>query len=52
MLTLDEREALIATVGKAVDGRIGFIVGASSDSVADSVRLAQAGARAGQARQW
>lgn len=47
MLALDEREALIATVGEAVDGRIGFIVGASSDSVADSVRLAQAGARAG-----
>lgn len=47
MLSLDEREEMIGFVGSHVAGRIAFVVGASSDSVADSARLAAAGARAG-----
>jgi 4-hydroxy-tetrahydrodipicolinate synthase len=47
MLTLDEREAAIALIGGAVAGRVRFVVGASSDEVSDSVRLAAAGAAAG-----
>lgn len=49
MLTLDEREEMIGIVGAAVNGRVPFIVGASSDRVEDSARLAGAGARAGAA---
>lgn len=47
MLTLDEREAGIELVGEAVAGRVRFVVGASSDQVEDSARLAAAGAAAG-----
>ncbi|WP_174544993.1 dihydrodipicolinate synthase family protein, partial [Sphingomonas asaccharolytica] len=47
MLTLDEREEAIALVGGAVAGRVRFVVGASSDEVGDSARLAAAGAAAG-----
>lgn len=46
-LSLDEREELIAFVGGCVAGRVHFVVGASSDSLEDSTRLALAGARAG-----
>ena len=47
MLSLDEREAGIALIGAAVAGRVRFVVGASSDDVGDSARLAAAGAAAG-----
>jgi 4-hydroxy-tetrahydrodipicolinate synthase len=47
LLTLDEREAAIALIGGAVAGRVRFVVGASSDEVGDSARLAAAGAAAG-----
>lgn len=47
MLSLDERHALIAFVGERVGGRVAMVVGASSDNVADSAGLAQAGAAAG-----
>jgi len=47
MLSLDEREAGIALIGAAVAGRVRFVVGASSDDVGDSLRLAAAGAAAG-----
>ncbi|MDH7973909.1 dihydrodipicolinate synthase family protein [Sphingomonas sp. AR_OL41] len=47
VLTLAERLALIAFVGAHVAGRVTFIVGASSDAVDESVRLASAGAAAG-----
>jgi 4-hydroxy-tetrahydrodipicolinate synthase len=47
MLSLDEREDGIALIGAAVAGRVRFVVGASSDDVAASVRLAKAGAAAG-----
>ncbi|AQR72451.1 dihydrodipicolinate synthase family protein [Sphingomonas sp. LM7] len=46
-LSLDERKRLIAVVGGAVRGRIGFIVGASADTVEDSAALLGAGAAAG-----
>lgn len=47
LLTLDEREELIGLIGDAVAGRVRFVVGASSDQVGDSARLAAAGAAAG-----
>jgi 4-hydroxy-tetrahydrodipicolinate synthase len=47
LLTLDEREAAIALIGGAVAGRVRFVVGASSEEVGDSARLAAAGAAAG-----
>ncbi|WP_066587911.1 dihydrodipicolinate synthase family protein [Sphingomonas pruni] len=47
LLTLDEREDLIGLIGDAVAGRVRFVVGASSDQVGDSARLAAAGAAAG-----
>lgn len=47
MLSLDERADLIALLGARLAGRAPFIVGASSDRVEDSVRIAQAGAAAG-----
>ena len=47
MLTLDEREEVIGLIGAAVAGRVRFVVGASSDEVGDSARLAAAGAAAG-----
>ena len=47
MLTLDEREALIAFVGAHVAGRVAFVVGASGTSLAQSTLLARAGAQAG-----
>ena len=47
LLTLDEREELIGLIGGAVAGRVRFVVGASSDEVGDSARLATAGAAAG-----
>lgn len=47
LLTLDEREEAIALIGGAVAGRVRFVVGASSDEVGDSARLATAGAAAG-----
>jgi 4-hydroxy-tetrahydrodipicolinate synthase len=47
MLTLDEREEAIGLIGAAVAGRVRFVVGASSDEVGDSARLAAAGAAAG-----
>lgn len=47
MLSLDERRTLIAFVGQQVAGRVPMVVGASSDDVADSARLAQVGASAG-----
>jgi len=47
LLTLDEREEAIALIGGAVAGRVRFVVGASSDEVGDSARLAAAGAAAG-----
>jgi 4-hydroxy-tetrahydrodipicolinate synthase len=47
LLTLDEREELIGLIGGAVAGRVRFVVGASSDEVGDSARLAAAGAAAG-----
>ncbi|WP_298196424.1 dihydrodipicolinate synthase family protein [Novosphingobium sp.] len=47
MLTLEERSTLITFVGERVRGRVAMVVGASSDQVADSARLAQAGAAAG-----
>jgi 4-hydroxy-tetrahydrodipicolinate synthase len=47
LLTLDEREAAIALIGGAVAGRVRFVVGASSNEVGDSARLAAAGAAAG-----
>lgn len=47
VLSLDEREMLIGFVGEAIDGRVSFVVGASSDALADSERLAAVGARAG-----
>ncbi|HWU74447.1 MAG TPA: dihydrodipicolinate synthase family protein, partial [Sphingomonas sp.] len=40
LLTLDEREDLIGLIGDAVAGRVRFVVGASSDEVGDSARLA------------
>jgi 4-hydroxy-tetrahydrodipicolinate synthase len=49
MLTLDEREHLVGVVGAHVAGRVRFVVGASGDSLADSTRLATAGAKAGAA---
>jgi 4-hydroxy-tetrahydrodipicolinate synthase len=47
LLTLDERETVIGLIGGAVAGRVRFVVGASSDEVGDSARLAAAGAAAG-----
>lgn len=47
MLSLEEREALIGFVGARVAGRANFVVGASGDDVATSIRLATAGAGAG-----
>lgn len=47
LLTLDEREELIGLIGGAVAGRVRFVVGASSEQVGDSARLAAAGAAAG-----
>jgi 4-hydroxy-tetrahydrodipicolinate synthase len=47
LLSLDEREAMIGLIGEAVAGRVRFVVGASSDEVGDSARLAAAGAKAG-----
>jgi 4-hydroxy-tetrahydrodipicolinate synthase len=47
MLTFDEREEVIGLIGVAVAGRVRFVVGASSDEVGDSARLAAAGAAAG-----
>jgi 4-hydroxy-tetrahydrodipicolinate synthase len=49
LLTLDEREHLIALVGVQVAGRVRFVVGASSGSLVESTQLAAAGARAGAA---
>lgn len=47
MLSLDEREELIALVGARVAGRTRLVVGASSERVEDSARIAAAGAGAG-----
>jgi 4-hydroxy-tetrahydrodipicolinate synthase len=47
MLTLDEREAMIAFVGARVAGRAKFVVGAGGASLEESTRLARAGAQAG-----
>ncbi len=46
MLTLDEREAMIAFVGTRVAGRVRFVVGAGGASLEESIRLARAGAQA------
>jgi 4-hydroxy-tetrahydrodipicolinate synthase len=47
MLSLDERLHLIGIIGRIAQGRAKFIVGASSNSLEDSVTLARAGAAAG-----
>jgi len=47
MLSLDERLHLIGIVGRIAQGRVKFIVGASSDCLEDSITLARAGATAG-----
>lgn len=47
MLSLDEREAVIALIGSTLGQRADFVVGASSDRVQDSIRIARAGAAAG-----
>ena len=46
-LTLEERDLLVTFVGERIAGRVAFVVGASSDDAATSVRLAAAGADAG-----
>lgn len=48
-LTLDERRTLIAAIGRRTAGRCAFIVGASAQSMEESVALARAGAKAGAA---
>lgn len=47
LLSLEEREEAIGLIGAVVAGRVRFVVGASSDDVAESTRLAAAGKAAG-----
>lgn len=49
MLSMDERLHMTAQVGRWVDGRIDFVVGASAPGTADAAAYALAGARAGAA---
>jgi dihydrodipicolinate synthase/N-acetylneuraminate lyase len=48
-LTMDERLHMTAQVGRWVDGRIDFVVGASATTTNDAAAYALAGARAGAA---
>jgi dihydrodipicolinate synthase/N-acetylneuraminate lyase len=47
MLTREERLHMTARVGEWIDGRVPFVVGASSPSMEDAVAFAHAGASAG-----
>ncbi|PKP98178.1 MAG: dihydrodipicolinate synthase family protein, partial [Alphaproteobacteria bacterium HGW-Alphaproteobacteria-15] len=49
LLSLDERLALIATIGDQAAGRVAFIAGCSGQSDAESATLIAAAARAGAA---